>query len=85
MRNLPLATNRSAVVSTFANQFVRRFVISTLLTGFDGTVLVTSGQAVFDANNEAPWLTVAFVLAAVGLLLTLGRAWFLTFRQTRVD
>jgi hypothetical protein len=84
MRNTaPLAAVRSAVVSTFANQFIRRFVISALLTGFDGSVLITSGQAVFDAYNEAPWLMVAYVVAALGLLLTLGRAWFLTFRQVR--
>jgi hypothetical protein len=86
MRNSePLAAVRSAVVSTFTNQFIRRFAISALLTGFDGSVLITSGQAVFDAFNEAPWLTVVFVLAAFGLLLTLGRIGFLTFRQARID
>ena len=86
MRNsAPLAAVRSAVGSTFANQFIRRFAIAALLTGFDGSVLVTSGLAVFDAFHEAPWLALAFVFAAVGLLLTLGRIWFLTFRQARVD
>jgi hypothetical protein len=79
-----LAAVRSAAVSTLTNQFIRRFAISALLTGFDGSVLIASGRAVFDAFNETPWLTVAFVFAAVGLLLTLGRIWFLTFRQARL-
>jgi hypothetical protein len=84
MRNsAPFTAVRSAVVSTFANQFTRRFAIAALLTGFDGSVLVTSGQAVFDAFNEAPWLTIAFAFAAFGLLLTLGRIWFLTLRVAR--
>ncbi len=81
----PLAAVRSAVVSTFANQFIRRFAIAALLTGFDGSVLVTSGLAVFGAFHEAPWLALAFVFAAVGLLLTLGRIWFLTFGQAHLD
>ena len=86
MRNSPpLAAVRSAVVSTFANQFIRRFAIAALLTGFDCSVLETSGLAVFDAVHEAPWLALAFVFAAFGLFLTLGRMWFLTFRQARVD
>jgi hypothetical protein len=86
MRNSPpLAAVRSAVVSTFANQFIRRFAIAALLAGFDGSVLVTSGLVVLDAVHEAPWLALAFVFAAFGLLLTLGRIWFLTFREARVD
>jgi len=40
---------------------------------------------VFDAVYEAPWLALAFVFAAFGLFLSLGRMWFLTFRQARVD
>src|SRR5258708_2847575 len=86
MRNsTPLAAVRSAVVSTFANKFIRRFAIAALLAGFDGSVLVTSGSAVFDAVHEAPLLALAFVFAAFGLFLTLGRIWFLTFRKARVD
>jgi hypothetical protein len=61
MRNSdPVAAVRSAVVSTFTNQFIRNVAIFALFTGFDGSVLITSGQAVYDARNDAPWLAVAF-------------------------
>lgn len=86
MRNSdPLAAVRSAVDSTLSNRFLRSVAISALLTGFDGSVLVSSGQAVYDARNDAPWLAVAFVFAAAALVATLSRIWFLTLRRTRLD
>lgn len=85
MRNSdPVAAVRSAIVSTFTNRFIRNVAISTLFTGFDGSVLISSGQAVYDARNDAPWLAVVFVFVAFTLLVTLGRIWFLTLRRVRV-
>ncbi len=81
----PVAAARSAVVSTFTNQFVRNLLAAVLLTGFDGSVLVLSGQTVYAALAEAPWLAVAFVFAAFGLIVTLARIWVLTIGQARVE
>jgi hypothetical protein len=86
MRNSDsVAAVRSAVVSIFTNQFIWKFALSALLTGFDGSVLVTAGQAVYEVRNDLPWLAIGFVFTAIALLVTLGRIWFLTFRQARVD
>jgi uncharacterized membrane protein YcjF (UPF0283 family) len=74
---------RSAVTSALTNPFARSLMISMLMTGFDGSVLIVAGRWVFDAFNEVPWLAVAFCFAAIGLLLTLARIWFLTFRLAR--
>ena len=63
---------RSAVIS-LTNQFTRNLMISMLMTGFDGSVLIVAGRCVLDAFNEVPWLAVAFCFAAIGLLLTLTR------------
>jgi hypothetical protein len=76
---------RSAVTSALTNQFTRNPMISMLMTGFDGSVLIVAGRCVLDAFNEAPWLAVAFSFAAIGLLITLARIWFLTFRLARAN
>jgi hypothetical protein len=76
---------RSAVTSALTNPFTRSLMISMLMTGFDGSVLIVAGRYVLDAFNEVPWLAVAFCFAAIGLLLTLARIWFLTFRPARAN
>jgi len=76
---------RSAATSALTNQFTRNLMISILMTGFDGSVVITAGRSVLDAFDEAPWLAVAFGLAATGLVVTLGRMWYLTFRHARAD
>ena len=58
---------RSAVISALTNQFTRNLMISMLMTGFDGSVLIVAGRCVLDAFNEVPWLAVAFCFAAIGL------------------
>jgi len=84
-KTYPVFAVRSAVTSALTNQFTRNLMIAILMTGFDGTVLITAGRNVLDAFNEAPWLTAAFGLAAAGMLVTLGRMWFLMFRDARAD
>ena len=76
---------RSAVMSALTNPFTRSLMISMLMTGFDGSVLIVAGRYVLDAFNEVPWLAVAFCFAAICLLLTLARIWFLTFRLARAN
>ena len=76
---------RSAVTSALTNPFTRSLMISMLMTGFDGSVLIVAGRCVLDASNEVPWLAVAFSFAAIGLLVTLTRIWLLTFRLARAD
>ena len=84
-KTYPAFAVRSAVTSALTNQFTRNLMISILMTGFDGTVLITAGRNVLDAFNEAPWLAAALGSAAAGMLMTLGRMWFLTFRNARAD
>jgi hypothetical protein len=75
------AVVRSAVVTTFPNQFARRFAISALLTGFDGSVLVAVLPTAREASKYVPWLAAVFAVLALGLIATLARTWFLTFRE----
>jgi hypothetical protein len=77
----PVAAVRAAAVSTFTNQYVRRLLVALLLTGFDGSVLLTAGRDVYEAASLMPWLV--FGVLVVGLLFTLGRVWLLTFRVRR--
>ncbi len=84
-KTYPAFAVRSAVTSALTHQFTRNLMISILMTGFDGSVLITVGRSVLDAFDEAPWLAVAFGMAATGLLMSLGRIWFLTFRLARAD
>ena len=79
----PVTVARPTAVSTLTNQYVRRLLISILLTGFDGTVLLTTGRDVYEAASLMPWLAFVFAVLAVGLLLTLGHVWLLTFRARR--
>jgi hypothetical protein len=82
---LPIAAVRSAVVSTLTNQFVRRLAISLVLTGFDGSVLAATLPAVYAASAYLPWLAIGFACLIFGLLATLARVWFLTFRYRRLE
>ena len=77
----PLAAARSVANSILTNQFVRRLLLSILITGFDGSVLVTAGKEVLDLALEAPLITVVFLILSLLLLLTLARIWFLTLSE----
>jgi hypothetical protein len=76
-----LAAVRSVAVSTLTNQFVRRLLLSIMITGFDGSVLITAGQAVLTVASEAPWMTAAFSTLSLLMLATLARIWFLTLTE----
>jgi hypothetical protein len=79
----PVAAVRAAATATFTNQYVRRLLVASLLTGFDGSVLLTAGGNVYEAASLMPWLAFVFGVLVVGLLFTLGRVWLLTFRVRR--
>jgi hypothetical protein len=84
MRNsYPVTAVRTAAVSALTNQFVRRLFASVLLTGFDGSVLLTVGRNVYEAASLMPWLASVFVVLVSGLLVTLSHLWLLTFRARR--
>jgi hypothetical protein len=55
-----------------------------LLTGFDGSVLLSVGRAVYEVAPLAPWLTFAFLILAIVLLISLTHIWYTTFRTRRV-
>lgn len=80
----PVAAARAAAVSTLTNQYVRRLLVSMLMTGFDGSVLLSVGRTVYEAAPLAPWMTLAFIVLVTGLLLSLGHIWYTTFRTRRV-
>jgi hypothetical protein len=79
----PVTAVRAAAVSTFTNQYVRRLLVAILLTGFDGSVLLTAGRNVYEAATLMLWLAFVFGVLVVGLLFTLGRVWLLTSRVRR--
>jgi hypothetical protein len=81
----PIAAVRSVAVSTFSNQLVQRILLSILLTGFDGSVLISTGQSALSVASEAPWITVAFLLTSVLILATLARIWLLILSKPRRD
>jgi hypothetical protein len=79
----PVTAVHTAAVPTLTNQYVRRLLLSILLTVFDGSVLLTAGRNVYEAALLMPWLAFVFVVLVFGLLFTLGRVWLLTFRVRR--
>jgi hypothetical protein len=79
------AVVRSAVFSIFSNQFIRRFAISALLTGFDGSVLLAVLPTAREASKYVPWLATVFAVLVLGIVATLARTWFLTFRERNVE
>ena len=81
----PFAAVRSAVVSIFPNQFIRRLAISALLTGFDVSVLLAVLPTIREASKYVPWLATVFAVLVFGLIATLTRTWFLTFRDRDLE
>jgi hypothetical protein len=76
----PITAARDAIVSMFSKQFILRFAISLLLTGVDADVVLTFAPSVFTALLNAPILRAAFAILILGLIASLARMWFLTFR-----
>jgi len=77
----PITVARAAIVPTFSKQFVLRFVLSLLFTSADADVILTFAPSVFSAIVNAPILRAAFVILILGLIASLARIWFLTFRD----
>ena len=72
---------RAAIVPTFSKQFILRFVLSLLLTSADADVILTFAPSVFSALFNAPMLRAAFAMMILGLIASLARMWFLTFKD----
>ena len=66
---------------TASNQFIRRFAASILLTGVNAGVILTFSPSVFSDSFNAPILRTAFAILILGLIASLARMWFLTFRD----
>lgn len=77
----PITAARAAIVPMLSKQFILRFVISLLLTGADTDVVLTFAPSVFTALFNAPILRAAFAILILGLIASLARMWFLTFRD----
>jgi hypothetical protein len=77
----PITAARAAIVPTFPKQFILRFAISLLLTSADADVILTFAPSVFSAIVNAPILRAAFAILILGLIASLARMWFLTFRD----
>jgi hypothetical protein len=77
----PITAARAAIVPTFSKQFILRFAISLLLTSADADVILTLAPSVFSALFNAPILRAAFAILIFGLIVSLARMWFLTFRD----
>ena len=76
----PIAAARAAIDPMFSKHFILRFAISLLLTGVDADVVLTFAPSVFTVHFNAPILRAAFAILILGLIASLARMWFLTFR-----
>jgi hypothetical protein len=72
----PITAARAAIVPTFSKQFILRFAISSA----DADVILTFAPSVFSALFNAPILRAVFAILILGLIASLARMWFLTFR-----
>jgi hypothetical protein len=77
----PITAVRAVIVPAFSKQFILRFAISLLLTSADADVILTFAPSVFSALFNAPILRAAFAILILGLIASLARMWFLTFRD----
>jgi len=77
----PIPAARAAFVTTLSNQFICRFAISLLLTGVDIEVVLAFAPSVFTTILNSPILRAAFAILVLGLIASLARMWFLTFRD----
>jgi heme/copper-type cytochrome/quinol oxidase subunit 4 len=59
--------------------------ISALLTGFDVSVLLAVLPTIREASKYVPWLATVFAVLVFGLIATLARTWFLTFRDRDLE
>jgi hypothetical protein len=55
------------------------------MTGFDGSVLFAVLRSISEASKYIPGLAMVFVVLVIGLVVTLARMWFLTFRHTNPE
>jgi hypothetical protein len=76
----PISSARAAIVPKLSKEFILRFAISLLLAGVDADVVLTFAPSVFTALFNAPILRAAFAILILGLIASLARMWFLTFR-----
>ena len=72
---------RSPQRAQFSKQFILRFAISLLLTSADADVILTFAPSVFSALFNAPILRAALAILILGMIVSLARMWFLTFRD----
>jgi hypothetical protein len=77
----PITTVRAAIVPTFSMQFILRFAFSLLLTSADADVILTFAPSLFSVLFNARILRAAFAILILGLIASLARMWFLTFRD----
>jgi hypothetical protein len=68
---------------TRSNQFLLRFVVSSLLTGLDAAMLFTVGRFVYRSASISLILPAAFVILTLGMIASLAHMWVLTFRVKR--
>jgi hypothetical protein len=69
-----------AVGTTRSNQFLLRFVVSSLLTCIDASMLLTFGRFVYRSASISLVLPAAFVILTLGMIASLVHVWILTIR-----
>lgn len=75
-----MAAARVVVAPTVSRRFIRWFVVSLLLTGFDASTLIVAGPSAYRSSLASPLVAATFAVLIFGLLASLARVWFLTFR-----
>lgn len=73
-----------AVGITHSNQFLLRFVVSSLLTCLDVAVLLAVGRFVYRSASISFVLPAAFVILTFCMIASLAHVWILTIRVFRL-
>lgn len=76
----PIASVSPPFVPTIPSLFIRRFVVSLLITVADVSIVLTYAPSVFSGSFNMPILRAAFTILIVGLTASLAHMWLLTFR-----
>jgi hypothetical protein len=84
MRNVSsIAAVRHSIVPAISSLFIRRLVVSLLMTGADVGIAFTYAPSQFSDPSSAPALRAAFTILILGLAATLAHMWFLTYSAFR--
>ena len=75
-----VAASRFAVAEAPSSQFIRRLVVSLAVTFLDVAGLRFVGPSLYTISSDLLVMRLALLILLLGMIATLARMWFLTFR-----